>query len=255
MGERERHAQGTFSWTDLNTGDTGAATDFYRGLFGWDTHSEPIPGGGEYTMAAIGGRSVAGLTAAPPGQHPAWASYVSVDDADAMVARASGLGASTLAGPFDVMEAGRMGLLQDPTGAVFALWQAGESIGAELVNAPGALTINQLNTRDPERATAFYTELFGWRIERQPDTDVPYWGIYNGEQLNGGMMQLPDEAPAPAHWLVYFGSEDLDVAAQRIGDSCGSIMVPRMAVPGGEIVVAQDPQGAVFGLFEGGYDD
>ena len=184
MGEREQYAQGAFSWTDLNTTETGAATDFYRALFGWATHSEPIPGGGEYTMAAIDGRRVAGLSAAPPGQHPAWVSYVTVDDADAMTARASGLGASIMAGPFDVMEAGRMGLLQDPTGAVFALWQAGESIGAELVNAPGALTLNQLNTRDPERATAFYSELFGWRIEATSGTDTPYWGIYNGDRLN-----------------------------------------------------------------------
>ena len=255
MGEREQYAQGAFSWTDLNTTETGAATDFYRALFGWATHSEPIPGGGEYTMAAIDGRRVAGLSAAPPGQHPAWVSYVTVDDADAMTARASGLGASIMAGPFDVMEAGRMGLLQDPTGAVFALWQAGESIGAELVNAPGALTLNQLNTRDPERATAFYSELFGWRIEATSGTDTPYWGIYNGEQLNGGMMQLPDEAPAPSHWLVYFGSDDLDGAAQRIDSAGGGVMVPRTAVPGGEILVAQDPQGAVFGLVAGRYDD
>ena len=59
MGEREQYAQGAFSWTDLNTTETGAATDFYRALFGWATHSEPIPGGGEYTMAAIDGRRVA----------------------------------------------------------------------------------------------------------------------------------------------------------------------------------------------------
>ena len=61
-------------------------------------------------------------------------------------------------------------------------------------------------------------------------------------------MQLPDEAPAPSHWLVYFGSDDLDGAAQRIDSAGGGVMVPRTAVPGGEILVAQDPQGAVFGL-------
>jgi hypothetical protein len=255
MGEREQHEPGTFSWTDLGTTDQQAATDFYRGLFGWEARDEPIPDDGVYTMASLGGRDVAGLSTGPPGMPPAWTSYVTVEDADAAAAKASGLGASVMAGPFEVMEAGRMGVIQDPTGAVFAVWQARDSIGAELVNGHGALTLNQLNTRDPERAREFYTAMFGWRIDPIPDTEIPYWGIFNGETVNGGMMLLPDEAPAPAHWLVYFGIDDLDAAARQIGQAGGVVVIPPTEVPGGEIVVAQDPQGAVFGLFAGRFDD
>ncbi len=260
MGEREHHTHGTFSWADLGTTDQEAATSFYSGLFGWESRDEPIPEGGTYTMASLGGRTVAGLSTGPPGMPPAWTSYVTVDDADAAAAKAAGLGASVMAGPFDVMEAGRMAVIQDPTGAIFAVWQAGESIGAEHVNAHGALTLNQLNTRDPERASRFYSDLFGWRIEPatgEPPAgeDVPYWGIWQGETLNGGMMQLPDDSPAPAHWLVYFGADDLDAAAAAIAEAGGVVIMPRTEVPGGEIVVAQDPQGAVFALFAGRFDD
>lgn len=256
MGDRDHHTHGTFSWTDLGTTDQEAATGFYSGLFGWDTSDEPLPGGeGTYTMASLGGRNVAGLSTGPPGMPPAWTSYVTVDDADAVAAKAAGLGASVMAGPFDVMELGRMAVIQDPTGAIFALWQAGESIGAEHVNAHGAITLNQLNTRDPERAIQFYTDLFGWRIEAMPGGDVPYWGIYRGETVNGGMMQLTDDSPAPAHWLVYFGADDLDAAAAMIAEQGGVVIMPRTEVPGGEIVVAQDPQGAVFALFAGRFDD
>jgi hypothetical protein len=148
-----------------------------------------------------------------------------------------------------------MAAIQDPTGAVFAVWQPRDSIGAELVNTHGAITLNQLNTNDPERASEFYSTLFGWRIEAQPSTEIRYWGIFNGDALNGGMMQLPDDAPAPPHWLVYFGIDDIEAAARQIGESGGTVIVPRMEVPGGEIVVAQDPQGAVFGLFAGRFDD
>jgi uncharacterized protein len=257
MGERDRHEQGTFSWADLSTPDADAARDFYGGLFGWEFEDAPIPeeaGGGVYRMARIGGRSAAAMYESSE-RHPAWASYVTVDDADATAARAGELGANLMGEPFDVMTSGRMALVQDPTGAVFALWQPRESIGAEIVNGHGALSLNQLNTSDPGAAERFYGELFGWRFEKVPDTETAYWGIYRDERLNGGMMQLPSGAPMPSHWLVYFGIDDLDAAAERISSTGGTLMIEPREVPGGRFLVAQDPQGAVFGLFAGRFDD
>jgi uncharacterized protein len=172
-----------------------------------------------------------------------------------VAARVGELGGAVHAEPFDVMEAGRMAVVQDPTGAVFALWQPRENIGAEVVNAPGALSLNQLNTTDPQRAQEFYEQLFGWRTESVQGGDQPYWGIYSGDRLNGGMMQLPAEMGAPSHWLVYFGIDDIDAVADRIGESGGTIMVPKTEVPGGHFLVARDPQGGVFGIFAGRFDD
>jgi predicted enzyme related to lactoylglutathione lyase len=254
MGERERHDPGSFSWTDLSTPDAQASKDFYGALLGWDFKDDPIPGGGVYVMARRGGRRAAAMFETTE-RHPAWASYVTVEDADAAAARASELGANLLAEPFDVMDVGRMATIQDPTGAAFCVWQPRRSIGAEVVNGHGALSLNQLNTTDPEAAERFYSELFGWRVERVPNTDTPYWGVYRGERVNGGMMELPPGAPAPSHWLVYFGIDDLDAAAGLIGSSGGTLMVDPQPVPGGRILVAQDPQGAVFALFAGNFDD
>jgi predicted enzyme related to lactoylglutathione lyase len=254
MGVRDRHEQGTFSWTDLATPDAQASKDFYGGLFPWDYTDEPLPEGGVYVMARIGGRAAAAMFETTE-RHPAWASYVTVDDVDAATQRAGELGATVFAQPFDVMDAGRMSTIQDPTGAVFCLWQARASIGAEIVNAHGALSLNQLNTSDPEAAERFYADLFGWRFEKVPDTETPYWGIYRGERLNGGMMPLPPGAPMPSHWLVYFGIDDLDPAAGQIGSAGGTMMVEPRDVPGGRILVAQDPQGAFFALVAGRFDD
>jgi predicted enzyme related to lactoylglutathione lyase len=258
MGERTSHAPGTFSWTDLSTSDPEGAKSFYGGLFGWEADDQPIPdeaGGGVYTMLRLEGKDAAAISAAREGQMTAWLSYITVDDVDAVARRVGELGGTVHAEPFDVLEAGRMAVVQDPTGAVFALWQPRDNIGASIVNVHGALSLNQLNTSDPERAQEFYSQLFGWRTESVQGGDQAYWGIYNGDRLNGGMMQLPAEMGAPSHWLVYFGIDDIDAAAERIGGSGGTIMVPATEVPGGRFLVAQDPQGAVFGLFAGRFDD
>jgi uncharacterized protein len=105
-------------------------------------------------------------------------------------------------------------------------------------------------------------------VEQVSTGEQEYWGLYNGDDLNGGMMPLPEQAAqagAPPHWLVYFTSTDVDAAASRIGELGGQVTVPPMAIPGvasepgeevsgGRICVAQDAQGAAFGLFEGRTD-
>src|SRR5215207_10320878 len=164
MGERNRHDEGTFSWTDLATPDAQASKKFYGALFGWEFEDNPIPDDGVYVMARIGGRAAAAMFETAE-RHPAWASYVTVDDADAATERARELGANVMAGPFDVMDVGRMATLQDPAGAVFCVWQPRRSIGAEVVNGPGALSLNQLNTTGTDACQRFYSELFGWRFE------------------------------------------------------------------------------------------
>jgi predicted enzyme related to lactoylglutathione lyase len=254
MGERTEHAPGTFSWADLSTTDTDGAKAFYTGLFGWDAEDTPIPDGGVYTMLIKGGRNVAALSAAMEGQPSAWNSYVTVESADDSAAAAQEHGGMVVMEPFDVMDVGRMAVVQDPTGAFLAVWQPGTNVGAERVNEPGALTLTQLNTSNPDRAQEFYAGLFGWRFEAV-EGDMPYWGIYNGDRVNGGMMPLPPDSGAPSHWLVYFGSEDVDDDAGRIGELGGQVMVEPMPIPSGRIMVAQDPQGAVFALFSGKFDD
>jgi uncharacterized protein len=255
MGERTSHAPGTFSWADLPTTDPDGAKRFYGELFGWEFDDAPLPEGGVYTMIRKDGKEVAALFQGDEGMPVAWNSYVTVETAQAAAARAAELGGTVMSEPFDVLDAGRMAVVQDPAGAVTCVWEPRDSIGAALVNVPGALTLNQLNTTDPEDATRFYSGLFGWRFEQVAAGDPPYWGIYLGDRLNGGMMPLPPGSPAPPHWLVYFGSPDADADGAQIGELGGQVLVGPMDVPGGRIVAGQDPQGAVFGLFAGRFDD
>jgi len=255
MGQRTSHAPGTISWSDLGTSDPGAAKSFYSSLFGWEQDDMPIPDGGTYTMLRKNGKDAAALSSAQEGMPTFWNTYVTVESADDAAAKAGELGGTVIAEPFDVMDAGRMAVIQDPTGAMFCVWEPNRHIGAAIVNAPGALTLSQLNTGDPERAIEFYSGLFGWGSEPIEGGDMPYWGWSNDGRLAGGMMRVPADMGAPPHWLNYFGIESVDDAVGRIGELGGQIVLPPTEVPGGKIIVASDPQGAVFGLWSGQYND
>ena len=116
-------------------------------------------------MAKLDGHSVAALGPTQgEGMPPHWNCYVSVESADASAARAAELGATLVAEPFDVFEAGRMAAFADPQGAVLSVWQPKENIGAGMVNVPGALSWNDLLSPDVEASAAFYRALFGWEI-------------------------------------------------------------------------------------------
>jgi len=104
-----------------------------------------------------------------------------------------------------------------------------------------------------EAARSFYEGLFGWRIELTDGEGPDFWGIYLGEGLNGGMMELPAGAGPPS-WLVYFTFTDLDASAQRIDGDGGKVQLAPLEIPAGRILVARDPQGASFALFEGDVD-
>jgi predicted enzyme related to lactoylglutathione lyase len=179
MGERTSYEPGTFCWVDLATTDQDAAKAFYAELFGWEYDDRPVGDGAVYSLATVGGRQVAAISTMPErmrqaGAPPSWMSYVSVADADATAARARELGAELVVEPFDVLDAGRMAVVRDPQGAVFALWQPREQRGAQLVNVAGAFTWNDVVTTDPEAARRFYADLFGWSYQQIEGAEPPY---------------------------------------------------------------------------------
>lgn len=152
MADYSSHTPGTFCWAELATTDQKAAVAFYGALFGWGVNDMPIGPTETYSMFQMRGKDVgAAYTMRPEerqhGAPPHWNTYVAVANADDTVNRAKALGATVLAPAFDVMDAGRMAVLQDPTGAVFQIWQPGKHIGARIMREPGAMTW----TRSEER--------------------------------------------------------------------------------------------------------
>jgi uncharacterized protein len=156
------------------------------------------------------------------------------------------------AAAFDVFEAGRMGVIQDPQGAYFLVWQPNQHIGAQLVNAPGALTWNELASPDTDASAAFYGGLFGWTVTPAEGSPIPYWSIKNGEANNGGMRELSPPGMPPS-WLVYFGVADVEAALARAGELGGETMFGPRDIGIAKIAAVKDPQGAVFALYAGQY--
>lgn len=255
MSERTSYAPGTPCWADLGTPDIEAAASFYGGLFGWGVEEgENSEQTGGYRQAMLRGKPVTGvMPLMQEGQPPAWSTYVSVEDAEATAAKVTEAGGTVLAEPMDVMDLGKMAVFADPAGAVFGIWQPGTFIGAEIVNETNAIVWNELNTRDTEGAKAFYGAVFGWNYDEREFETGKYTSLKSGEDTVGGMIDITGRVPSevPAHWLVYFATDDADATIGKAKGSGGELVFgPEDISEVGRIAVLKDPFGAVFALIK-----
>jgi predicted enzyme related to lactoylglutathione lyase len=208
---------------------------------------------GGYRQAMRDGKPVAGMMPLmQEGQPPAWSSYVSVSDAGATAAGVKESGGTVMVEPMEVMDLGRMAVFADPAGAVFGVWQPGTFAGAGVVNEPGSLSWNELNTRDPDGAKEFYGALFGWTSE---ESKMPDGGSYtewhrDGDAIVGGMLDIRGRVPdeVPPHWMVYFAVEDCDATVAKAKELGGECDLGPIDLPVGRFAVLHDPHGAHFAV-------
>jgi uncharacterized protein len=258
MANIDSHPPGSFCWLELATTDQAAAKSFYSSLFGWTPSDSPLGPDAVYTIFKLEGRDAAAAYTIFPEQRsqgipPNWMLYVSVANADDAAKRAKTAGGTVLKDAFDVGESGRMAVLQDPTGAVFSVWQQNKHPGIGIADVDGTLCWADLSTPDRERAGKFYSDLFGWQLlaeEENPEHD--YVHIKNGEHFIGGILPAKFHNPnAPAHWLAYILTPNCDVTADKVKKLGGQLYLPPMTVEDiGRMAIVADPQGAVFALFQ-----
>jgi predicted enzyme related to lactoylglutathione lyase len=248
------YPDGMFCWVDLMTTDPEGAKAFYSGLFGWTFDDQPTDIGTIYTMCQIDGKNVAGLSGMSPemqqqGMPPLWSSYIKHRDADAAAKKVTEAGGTVLFPPMDVMETGRMTTFQDPTGATVGIWQPKAHIGAQLVNMPNTLVWNELQTRDPDRAKAFYQTVFDWEDSSDENGYVMFGE--NG-RVHSGMITMDESwGDMPPSWAVYFMVDDVTKAAERAKELGGTLLAPPTpAEEMGKFSVVQDPQGGIFTIME-----
>ncbi len=256
MANVETHAPGTFCWIELGTTDQNAAKQFYGSLFGWSPADFPMGPNEVYTMFNIGGRNTGACYTLNAemrsrGVPPHWMIYISVASADDTAAKVGPAGGKVTGGPFDVMEFGRMAVIQDPAGAMFSVWQPKMHQGTGIAHVPGTLCWADLMTSDQPGAQKFYEQVLGWKVEPGKDNSG-YLHIKAGEAFIGGMppaQSLP--LGVPPHWLAYFLVENCDASTAKAKEAGAKVYVEPMSMEGvGRWSVIADPQGATLALFQ-----
>jgi predicted enzyme related to lactoylglutathione lyase len=255
MPHIDKYPAGAFVWVELGTTDQAAAKNFYGSLFGWTANDMPMGPDDQYTIFQLDGRDTAAAYTLRPdmsgGAPPNWMPYISVSSADDGAARAAQMGGKVVGGPMDVFDAGRMAVVQDPTGATFALWQPKGNQGIGIAGVDGTLCWADLMTTDVALARQFYAVLFGWDISPGQNDPAGYLHIKNGETFIGGMPPVGPQTGVPPHWLLYFLASDCDGMVAKAKSLGANIYYGPTTMEGvGRWAVVADPQGAAFAIFQ-----
>ncbi|GJF16676.1 hypothetical protein NGTWS0302_16330 [Mycolicibacterium cyprinidarum] len=252
MPVRDSAPLGAPIWIDLATSDVERSQEFYRAVFGW-TFESAGPDYGGYVNAFSDGRPVAGLMRSDPQWNApdAWTTYIHTDEIKSTVATAIAAGGSSCVDPMEVKDKGWMGMLTDPAGAFFGLWQPTGHRGFEVVGALGAPVYFQLTTRDYAGTLDFYRQVFGWHTEVVSDTDEFRYSTatFDGDTLLGVMDGAAVLSKGePSRWSVFLGADDVDDTVQVILDNGGSIIRAAEDTPYGRLAAVADATGAGFNL-------
>ncbi|MEO3941642.1 VOC family protein [Paenarthrobacter nicotinovorans] len=257
MPEVDSYTQGTPCWVDLSSTDIDVSTRFYSDLFGWELDAMDAGNGMTYYMAKLKGRYVAGMMQqmpdAPEGMPSYWANYLAVDSADEAAQRVEAAGGALLFPPDSVPNgSGRMFFATDPTGAQIGFWEAGKHPGSGLVNEPGTMIWNELQTNDVPKAVAFYEAVTGCTSETEPSGDLQEYTslLVDGRRI-AGALKLPIQGLSP-FWMTYFNVVDIDATVEQAVELGSHVIAPAFDVPGvGRMAVLMDPAGAAFSIMTG----
>jgi predicted enzyme related to lactoylglutathione lyase len=248
MPEITRYAPGVPCWTDRHVlTDSAVPRAFYSGLFGWD--AEDV---GDYVLFRLHGLDVAGLRP-PDWDTPAlWSVYLASVDVDATVEAAQAAGATVLVPPFDLFDAGRVAVLEDPAGAPIGVWQGKRLVGARLQAEPNALAWCQLNVWEAEPALAFYSSVFGYEVKEMDLGAGPFWLLYVEGKVVAMAFAFPPGFPGQLHphWMPHFRVESADASAARAADLGGKVISAPEDFPFGRMASLSDAEGAAVSIIE-----
>jgi predicted enzyme related to lactoylglutathione lyase len=239
---------------DVTSTEMDRTVSFYGDLFGWEAETAAEPEAGGYTTFRLRGKNVAAASPPPPSgpQASYWTTYLASDDVDDTAARIREAGGTVLMEPFDVFDAGRMTVAQDPTGATFGIWQANTMIGAELANEPGTLSWNQAQTPDPARAAEFYAAVFGFGLDEvDVGTEQPFLVLQvDGKPVGGVREPIPQMGEQP-QWGVTFTVANTDETVAKAQELGGELLLEPFDLPDiGRIAILRDPAGATFQVIQ-----
>ncbi len=115
---------------------------------------------------------------------------------------------------------------------------------------PNKVVHFEIPADDPEKASKFYTDVFGWNITSWGG-EQPYWLVNAGPQeepgINGGLMKKQD-GHHPV--TIVIGVDSVDAYVPKIEAAGGTIVVPKMPIPGvGYVAYFKDLDGNIVGVY------
>jgi uncharacterized protein len=241
------YRDGKFVWLDLVTTDLPGVKRFYGELFGWTFEDVA---GTDYTVISHQGRPMAGIVNRPTEAGSLWIASMSVRNVDTAAAYVSAHGGKVLRSPRDVPDRGRLGVVADPDGAIFAIMRSGTGDPADREAQPGDWLWMELWTNDLDSAASFYTGLVGYK-----DTTVvmPGAGGYHvfakDRQPRAGVVKIPLQGVRP-HWLPYIAVTTPDPIVSRVESLGGKVYLAPSRVADGQAAIIADPSGAVITIQE-----
>lgn len=250
MSEVKSLSPGHFCWVDLAVSNAKTTYDFFSALFGWKRRVRPTPSADAYSIMTSGNSHVVGVYEVAEEGPSQWMSYILVEDLAIATKKAVALGAKAIEESIEIETFGTMAVLQDPVGALFALWQTQR--GESTISGNGTVCWNELLTDDQPKAEQFYTKLFGWTAQKELISGEEYTRFWMGEERVGGMMGHHEKRGSKrSHWLVHFAVDDCDATIEKALELGGKLRIPaKNHEKIGREAVLRDPSGGSFGILE-----
>jgi uncharacterized protein len=249
---RDAAPEGAPCWIDLFTSDVDRSRTFYGELFGWKS-TDAGEEFGHYINFTKDDVAVAGAMAndGSNGTPDMWTVYLATTDVAATTAAAVEHGGQPIVEPMPIADLGHMAVLADAGGAAIGAWQGGTFNGFGVVNETNAPSWFELHTRDFAESVSFYEAVFGWDTHSQGDSDeFRYTTLGEGDGQLAGVMDASSFLPdgVPAHWAIYFGTDDADATVARTIELGGQVLVAPEDTPYGRLATCADATGAMFRL-------
>jgi predicted enzyme related to lactoylglutathione lyase len=254
MTTRDSAPIGAPCWIDLWTSDVEGSRTFYSELFGWEAQ-EPSPEFGGYFMFTRAGVPVAGGMGdmGDMKANNTWKIYLNTDDITKTLEAAQAEGAQIMGPAMPVGDLGIQAVLTDPTGADLGTWQAGTFPGFTVLGEHGSPSWFELHTREHGTAVAFYRSVFRWDTVAVGDSDEFRYTVMKDPTGDGELAGIMDAGAwlpegVPAHWSVYWHSDDIDATVSRVKALGGAVVMDAEDTPYGRLATVTDPSGAQFKL-------
>ena len=241
---------GRWLWADLATTDVARSSDFYARVFGWTYRTVPGHAGDPaYVTIVAGGQPIGGIVPARTDKTSSGSRWIGLVSGDpkSTAARAQERGGSIVVAPRTLPGRGEFTVLSDPSGARFAVLRADRGDPPDQLGREGEWLWAELWTSDPERAVAFYRDVFGYAVSAAGKSARDSYVLHAGGRARAGVMRSPDAALKPV-WIPYVRVSDVKATVARAEKNGALVIVAPRAHHRSQVAVLVDPLGAPFAV-------